>query len=105
MTRLLAKTIKYSLKGRDKILIKRAKPWFYSKISVINLCEIKFSTEPFTITKSYAAKLQNKIGVFKTETETRKAVWLTMITTFGLKKNEYSGSLVQHDLDMNCLFE
>ncbi|NUO01649.1 MAG: ATP-binding protein [Saprospiraceae bacterium] len=71
---------------------------------VINLCEIKFSGEPFIITKAYAEQLRNKIAVFKSETATRKAVWLAMITTFGLKKNEYSGSLVQHELDMNCLF-
>jgi len=75
------------------------------KDHVINLCEIKFSVEPFTISKAYAVNLRNKIGTFKTETDTRKAVWLTMITTFGLKKNKYSGSLVQHDLNMDCLFE
>ena len=72
---------------------------------VINLCEIKFSSEPYTITKAYAEQLRNKTAIFKSETGTRKAVWLTMITTFGLKKNIHSGSLIQHDLDMNCLFE
>ena len=72
---------------------------------VINLCEIKFSIQPFTISKSYASTLRNKIGAFKTETRTRKAVWLTMITTFGVKKNKHSGGLIQHDLNMNCLFE
>jgi len=72
---------------------------------VINLFEIKFSNEPYTITKAYAEKLRQKIGVFKAETTTRKAVWLAMLTTFGLKKNDYSGSLVQHDLTMDCLFE
>lgn len=71
---------------------------------VINLFEIKFCSEPYTITKAYSAQLRQKIGVFKAETNTRKAVWLAMITTFGLKKNEHSGSLVQHDLTMDCLF-
>jgi uncharacterized protein len=72
---------------------------------VINLFEIKFSGELYTITKAYSEKLRQKIGVFKAETNTRKAVWLAMITTFGLKKNEYSGSLVQHELNMDCLFK
>jgi uncharacterized protein len=71
---------------------------------VINLFEIKFSNEPYTITKSYAEQLRQKIGVFKSETNTRKAVWLAMLTTFGLKKNEHSGSLVQHELTMDSLF-
>ena len=71
---------------------------------VINLFEIKFSSEPYTITKTYSEQLRQKIAVFKSETNTRKAVWLVLLTTFGLKKNEHSGSLVQHDLNMDCLF-
>jgi uncharacterized protein len=71
---------------------------------VISLFEIKFSSEKYTITKSYAEQLRHKIGTFKTETATKKAVWLAMLTTYGVKQNEYSGSLLQHNLDMNCLF-
>lgn len=72
---------------------------------VINLCEIKFSTTPFVITKSYAEQLQNKITVFKMETTTKKAIHLTMITTHGTKANNWSMQLVQNDLNMGILFE
>ena len=72
---------------------------------VINLCEMKFSIHPFTIDKRYAAELRNKIGVFRNETQTRKSVFLTMITTYGVKANQYSAGLVQNNLDMDCLFE
>jgi len=65
---------------------------------IINLCEMKFSINPFTIEKKYAIELRNKIGVFKQETNTRKSVFLTLITTFGLKTNEHSTGLVQNDL-------
>lgn len=71
----------------------------------INLCEIKFSTAAFTITKSYAAQLRQKIGIFKSETGTNKAVWLTFISTYGLKDNQHVGGLVQKSLDMSCLFD
>ena len=71
---------------------------------VVNLCEVKFSINPFKITKSYAANLRNKIGVFRSETKTRKAVYLTMITTYGLEENEYSMSIVQNDIKMDALF-
>ena len=71
---------------------------------VINLCEMKFSTAPFTINKSYAANLNNKIEVFNEETKNRKAVHLTMITTFGVKQNSYS-HMVHRDLKMDVLFE
>ena len=65
---------------------------------------MKFSINPFVIDKKYDAELRNKIGVFKTETQTKKSVFLTMLTTFGLQVNRYSGN-VQSDLDMDVLFE
>jgi AAA+ ATPase superfamily predicted ATPase len=72
---------------------------------VINICEMKFSINNFTIDKKYADELRNKIGIFRDETKTRKAIFLTMITTFGLNRNDHSTSLVQNDLTMDVLFE
>jgi len=72
---------------------------------VINLCETKFSINPFTIDKKYAEELRTKVAVFREETGTRKAVFLTMITTFGLNRNMHAVSLVQNELTMDALFE
>ncbi len=72
---------------------------------VINLCEIKFSIEPYTITKSYAQQLRQKIAVFRVETGTKKAIFMTMITTYGLNQNMHSKGLIQNDLNMEILFE
>lgn len=71
---------------------------------VINLCEMKFSINHYTIDKKYAAELKNKLTVFKEETKTKKALFLTMITSFGLTKNSYA-SMVQNDYTMDILFE
>jgi uncharacterized protein len=71
--------------------------------SVINVCEIKYSIHLFTIDKKYAENLRNKIGVFKEETKTPKSVFLTFITTFGVKQNEYSG-MVQNEVILKDLF-
>lgn len=71
---------------------------------VINLCEIKFSINSFTIEKDYAENLRKKIGVFKDATKTTKALWLTFITTHGLTQNNYSQSLVHQSLTMDDLF-
>ncbi|MGZ3860797.1 MAG: AAA family ATPase [Flavisolibacter sp.] len=71
---------------------------------VINLCEMKFSMHPFTIDKAYAETLRNKMEVFKTETGTRKAIYLTLITTFGLAKTPYT-SIIQNALTMEALFD
>jgi len=57
---------------------------------VINLCEIKFSSDEYRIDKQYSAALRAKRSAFVVSTGTRKAVNTTMITTFGLKRNPYS---------------
>ena len=57
---------------------------------VINLCEMKYSTFDYTITKEYDRKLKEKVSDFKTVTRTRRAIHLTMITTYSLKRNAYS---------------
>jgi len=75
------------------------------KDSVINLCEMKFSVKPFTIDKKYYAELQDKIETFRTATQTTKSLFLTMITTFGVTRNEYSNSIVQNSLKMDDLFK
>lgn len=72
---------------------------------VINICEMKFSINNFTIDKKYADELRNKMGIFKEEVKTKKSLYLTIITTFGLHKNQYSMSLVQNDLTMDVLFD
>lgn len=72
---------------------------------VINLCEMKYSINEFSIDKKYAEELRNKVGVFKAETGTKKSIFLTLLTTFGVKQNQYSLGLVQRELRMEVLFE
>ncbi len=74
------------------------------KDRVINLCEMKFSTEPFVISKSYSDSLQRKISTFRQETGTSKTLFLTLVTAHGLKQNEHSLRLVHDALDLNALF-
>jgi hypothetical protein len=65
---------------------------------------MKFAISAFIIDKKYDTELRNKVGVFKTETRTKKSVFITMLSAFGLQKNAYSGN-VQNDLIMDILFE
>ena len=62
---------------------------------VINLCEIKFCSGEFTIDKNYSLNLRNKVEAFKSASKTRKSIVPTMITTFGIKPNMYSGIILQ----------
>ncbi len=72
--------------------------------NVINLCEIKFHQSEFTIDKAYADEIKRKTETFKDGTKTRKSLFVTFITTYGLIANEYSRQLVQNELMMDHLF-
>jgi len=70
----------------------------------INLCEMKFSLNEFTIDPAYAKELKNKVDVFRDKAKTRKTLFLTMITTHGVKHNAHYLGLVQQDFKMDILF-
>lgn len=72
---------------------------------VINLCEMKFSINPFTITKDYYSKITRKIDAFKSDTNTKKSVFFTMITSNGLVQNSYSLDIVHNEINLEALFE
>lgn len=72
--------------------------------NIINLCEIKFYNSEYAITKPYADNLRNKLIVFKEKTKTKKNIFTTMITTYGLIKNKYSLQYVQNEITMDDLF-
>ena len=69
----------------------------------INLCEMKFSQGEFEITKQYDERLRERAEMFRSVTKTRKALHQTFITTYGLKKNMYSGT-VQSEVILDDLF-
>ena len=69
-----------------------------------NLCEMKYSAFDYTITKEYDRKLKEKVSDFKTVTRTRRAIHLTMITTYSLKRNAYSAH-VQSVVTAEDLFQ
>ena len=73
------------------------------KDQVINLCEMKYSLSEYVIDAEYEQKLRNKKSVFIDTTNTRKAVHLTMVTTFGIKANAHSG-IVQNEITLEDLF-
>lgn len=71
----------------------------------INICEMKFSTTEYTTDKRYAGELENKLKVFRRETQTKKTLLLNLITTYGIKDNAYKQQLVDNQISMGVLFE
>ena len=70
---------------------------------VVDLCEIKYWEQEYTITRQYAEALRRKMADFKKEENIRKAVHLVLITTYGLKNNEYR-NMVQNEVTLEDLF-
>ena len=77
---------------------------FDRKDDAITLCEIKYTEEPFSLTKEYLHKLENKMAVFKTQTGTNKQLFMTLISANGLKNNYYSDSLISGLVTLDDLF-
>lgn len=75
------------------------------KDQVINLVEIKFYNTVFSMTKTDADELREKLRIFQKETNTKKLVNWVLLTTFGIHPNAHSLGLVFQSFDMNILFE
>ncbi len=71
----------------------------------ITICEIKYSDKPFTITKEYSRKLQQKLEIFKKVTRTNKQLFIVIISANGIKKNKYSGELINGVVTLDDLFK
>ena len=70
---------------------------------IINICEMKYWAGPYVMTAEDDVALMNKKSEFKSATKTRKAVHVTMVTSFGVKQNAYSGK-VQSFATLDDLF-
>lgn len=74
------------------------------KDQVINICEMKYSVDEYTITEEYEKKLRQRASLFQHVTKTKKALQHTFVTTYGVKQNLYSG-IVQSEVTMDDLFK
>ena len=72
--------------------------------NTINLCEMKFSQKEFAIDKDYDAVLRHKIARFSDSISRRKAIHLTMVTTYGVVHNAY-WNRVQSEVVADDLFK
>lgn len=71
--------------------------------NVINMCEIKYYSGPYKVDKDYYAKLLRRQSVLMEKVSPKVSIHSTLITTFGLVDNEYSGVFV-NTITMNDLF-
>jgi hypothetical protein len=70
---------------------------------VISICELKYTEEPFTITKAYAQQLREKLSIFRRQTKTKKALRLVMVSARGIAENRWSRELVDEVVTLDDL--
>jgi hypothetical protein len=71
----------------------------------ITLCELKYTREPFVIDKAYAQTLRKKMEAFKQHTQTKKQLFLVIVSANGLKKSMYSEEMIDNVVTLSDLFE
>lgn len=74
------------------------------KDQVINLCEMKYSGSEYTITEKVDKSIRNKINDLRVLTNTKYAIYPTLITTYGLVSNSYSDN-IQSVITLDDLFQ
>lgn len=72
--------------------------------NVITVCEMKFYNDDVSISKEMAEKLNRRLRVFRRESGTKKQVFLILVTTFGILKNQYSIGLIDKAIVLDDLF-
>ena len=71
----------------------------------LNLCEIKYTEQPFVIDKPCAERLRKVTDVFKEKTATKKQIFITIISANGLKKTMYSEEMISSVITLSDLFK
>jgi AAA+ ATPase superfamily predicted ATPase len=71
---------------------------------IINLFEIKFHNEAFALKQANVEELREKARIFKESTKTLKHLSWVMVTTHGLKENEYRHEIIDVSLSLEALF-
>ena len=70
----------------------------------VNVCEMKFCREEYEMTESESRRIEHRLLQFQRYAEQRKSLRLTMITSYGIKRNTYS-SIVQNEVTLADLFK
>lgn len=65
------------------------------KDNVVNMCEIKFYSDDFVVSKEYYRTIQRRSEKLQAMLSPKTAVYSTLITSYGLKKNEYSSVFIK----------
>ena len=72
--------------------------------NIVNMCEIKFYSDEFVVDKNYDLILRNRASLLRNHIPKKCGIHNTIITTFGVKSNEYKWDF-QNILTIDDLFK
>ena len=72
--------------------------------NIVNLCEMKFYDGTYAMTKKDRSDIERRVRAFKNGNKVKGAVHPVLVTTFGLRQNEYS-SIFQAVVTLDDLFQ
>ncbi|MCF0168042.1 MAG: ATP-binding protein [Bacteroidales bacterium] len=93
----------WSVKGSDDVQGNQIDLLIERKDNVVNMCEMKFYNDEFVVSKSYERVMVSRFNSLKECLPKRFAIHNTLVTTYGLKYNEYSGTF-QNVVTIDDLF-
>jgi uncharacterized protein len=70
----------------------------------INMLELKFHNKEFVISKAYEQEMREKVATFKNRAKLRKGVFVTMLSVYGVAKNQHYLSVVNNQIMLDDLF-
>lgn len=73
--------------------------------STVNLCEIKYCSSDYALDATDLKKLRNREDQFRAIKAPRKGLKTAVITTWGVKENQYSTAIVRNVVTMKSLFK
>ena len=72
--------------------------------SALNLCEIKYTAQPFILDKKCAEKLKKTTELFRKRTKTDKQIILSLVSASGVKKTIYLEDMINGTVTLKDLF-
>ncbi len=76
---------------------------FIINVVVINLCEMKYTQQPYALDKSEAEKIVNRMAPLQTLNRKRHNVQCVLVTKQQAKQNSYYNSLVTKNITLSDL--
>lgn len=70
----------------------------------MNLCEMKYTYSPFSMTAQEAQKIKNRKTELQAQLKRKKQIFVTLITAFPAKKNQHYLSVVDQEISLKNFF-